>query len=94
LKAVEAARLISRSQNIDKKHPSLQKFAIDISKDPKFQLEGVFEKATVGDLSTYLDIAEDRLKNTYLEQTPLYLFIDEMEIFLKGDESDSFVLLQ
>lgn len=89
LKAVESARLISRSQNIDKKYPSLQKFAIDISKDPKFQLEGIFEKATVADLSAYLDIAEDRLRNTSLEKTPLYIFIDEMEVFLKGDESDS-----
>lgn len=89
LKAVEAARLISKSQNVNKKYPSLQKFAIEVSKDPKFQLEGVFEKATIGDLSAYLDIAEDRLKSTYFGNAPLYLFIDEMEVFLKGDEGDA-----
>lgn len=89
IKAIEAARLIAKAKNVAKRYPSLQRFSVELSKDAKFQLEGTFESATVSDLSTYLHIAEDKLRGVFLENTPLFLFIDEMEVFIRGDETDA-----
>jgi hypothetical protein len=91
-KLVESARLISQAKNVGKRYPNLEKFSVTLSKDPKVQLDGTFEQATVGDLSTYLKMSEDKLKEIYLENNPLFIFVDEMEVYLKGDETDAFRL--
>lgn len=88
-KLIESAKLISQAKNVEKRYPSLQKFSLTLSKDPKVQLDGTFEEATVNDLSTYLQMSEDKLKEVYLEESPLFIFVDEMEVYLKGDETDA-----
>jgi len=89
LKLSEAAKLISQAKNVAKKYPSLQKFSVTISKDPKFEVEGTFENATVSDLAAYLKSTEDKLEEVYLQNRPVFIFIDEMEVYLKGDETDA-----
>ncbi|MCW2266304.1 hypothetical protein M2305_002251 [Gluconobacter cerinus] len=91
-KLVESAKLISQAKNIGKKYPNLQKFSVTLSKNPQFQLDGTFENATVGDLSIYLQLSEEKLEEIYLDRTPLFIFVDEMEVYLKGDETDAFRL--
>lgn len=89
LKLSESAKLISQAKNVAKRYPSLEKFTLNISKDPKFELEGKFENATVKDLATYLNMAEDKLDQVYLDNRPIFIFIDEMEVYLKGDDTDA-----
>jgi len=85
---VEAAKLIAQAKNVGKKYPNLQSFSITLSRNPEIQLDGTFETASLGDLLTYLDLADNALEDVYLEQTPIFLFIDEMETYLKGDPYD------
>lgn len=89
LKLVESAKLISQSKNVANKYPNLQKFSVLLSRSPQVHLEGTFENATTADLTTYLDLAEVKLGYVYLDSTPIFIFIDEMETYLRGDESDS-----
>ena len=88
-KLVEAAKLISQAKNVGSRYPTLQKFSITLSKDPQVKLDGTFENATVTDLATYLNLSEERLETVYLDNKPLFIFIDEMEVYLKGDETDA-----
>lgn len=88
-KLIESAKLISQAKNVGKRYPSLQKFSLTLSKNPKVQLDGTFEEATVKDLATYLQMSEEKLKEIYLDKSPLFIFIDEMEVYLKGDETDA-----
>jgi len=88
-KLVESAKLISQAKNVGKRYPNLQKFSVTLSKNPKVQLDGTFEQATASDLSNYLNMSEDKLKDVYLDKSPLFIFVDEMEVYLKGDETDA-----
>lgn len=89
LKLVESAKLISQAKNVEKKYPNLQKFSVTLSRNPQIQLDGTFENATVGDLSIYLQLSEDKLAEIYLKNKPFFIFIDEMEVYRKGDETDA-----
>lgn len=89
LKLAESAKLISQSKNVGKKYPNLQKFSVLLSRSPEFHLEGTFENSTTADLTTYLDLAEIKLEDVHLDGTPIFIFIDEMETYLRGDETDA-----
>lgn len=88
IRLIEAAKLISKGHNIVSKYPALQKFSVTLSRDPKINFEGTFENATPADLNTYIELAENSLDQVYIRQCPLFLFIDEMETYVKGDSSD------
>lgn len=87
-KALEAAKLISKSSQNRKKYPSLESFQVRLAKDPHVQIDGTFNEAGSEDLVIYLDIAESALEDVYLEGSPIFLFIDEMEIYRRGDHGD------
>lgn len=85
---VESAKLIAQAKNVGKRYPNLQNFSVTLSKNPEIHLEGTFETATPSDLLAYLDLADEALEDVYLDESPMFLFIDEMETYLKGDKSD------
>lgn len=88
LRLIESAKIISKGHNIGSRYPSLQKFSLTLSRDPRINLEGTFENATHEDLKAYIDLAESSLDEVYIRESPLFLFIDEMETYMKGDASD------
>lgn len=85
-KAIEALKLISKSKKVGKRYPSLEKFQATISRDPSIMIEGKFEDAGPEDLDSYLELAETYLENIYLGTAPIYLFVDELEIYKSGDD--------
>ncbi|WP_339948859.1 hypothetical protein [uncultured Albimonas sp.] len=87
-KMVEISKLISQSKNVGKRYPVLKEFHIKLSKNPEIQIDGDFAEATPADLSVYLELAEEKLDSVYLEQRPIFLFVDEMEIYSHGDQRD------
>ncbi|WP_420853572.1 P-loop ATPase, Sll1717 family [Roseicyclus persicicus] len=87
-KSIEAARLISQSEQNRKRYPSLETFQLELSKNPSLTLQGSFAEAGPSDLETYIEIAEDALEEVYLANSPIFVFIDEMEIYKRGDDGD------
>ncbi len=87
-KTIEASKLIAKAENVRRKFPSLEKFHVRLSRDPSIELSGAFELANEEDLLVYLALAEDQLEEIYLEHSPIYIFIDEMEVYRSGDSSD------
>lgn len=93
IKLAETSRLISQARNVGKKFPNLQAFSLNISKNPSLNIEGTFEDATPSDLTAYLGACEEKLEDVYLENFPIFIFIDEMEVYLKENEGDRLRLL-
>jgi len=92
-KAMEAAKLIAKSQNVARRYPAISSFHLRLSRDPAIEIDGTFEDATPEDLETWLSTAESFLEDVYLEQVPLFLFVDEMEIYRRGNRNDELRLV-
>lgn len=91
--AIEAAKLIARNENVARAHPAIESFLVRISRDPAIEVKGSFKDATVQDLKVYLSAAENFLEDVWLENSPIYLFVDEMEVFRTGKDEDEIRLL-
>lgn len=88
VKALEAAKTIARAEKIQRKYPALKQFHATLARDPRIEIEGDFEHASTDDFHIYLDIAAEKLEEIYLRELPIYLFVDEMEVY-KGDEAEN-----
>lgn len=88
-RAIEAAKLIAKNENVGKAHPAIKEFFLRLSRDPSIEISGSFKDSTPDDLSAYLDISENSLDDVYLENNPIFLIMDELEFFRTGDQRDT-----
>ncbi len=88
LKVLEVAKAISRAKHVTKRYPFFTKILARLAKDPYIQLEVDFKDAKPEDLDNYLEIAEQNLGDVYLEHSPIFLLVDEMEVYRSGGSGD------
>ena len=84
-KAVEALKLIARAERMGAKYPALKSFHAKLSRDPSIEISGDFQNATPDDLQSYFKVAEGFLDEVYMAGSPIFLFVDELEVYFSDD---------
>lgn len=87
-KAMEVSKAISRSKHVTKRYPFFKSIMARLARDPSVEINVEFKDALPEDLGSYLEIAEQYLQDIYLECSPIFVLIDEMEIYRSGGEKD------
>lgn len=92
-KSLEIVKAISRAEQVKRKLPALRTFQARLSRDPLIQLDGDFADATINDFETYLEYSMERLEEISMSESPVFLFVDEMEVYRSDDDTHRIEIL-
>ncbi|AZV78519.1 hypothetical protein EBB79_11955 [Parasedimentitalea marina] len=92
-KAVETLKLASKAKFVRKKYPAVKGFRGKVGANPSIEVDGVVEATDIQDFDRLIEDAENALDAVSLETQPVFMFVDELEVYQSNDDEEELKLL-
>jgi len=86
--AVETLKSAAKSKTVGKKYPALKRFKGKAALNPSIEVEGEIEAADMQDFESLIEDAENALDKVSLEKQPVFMFVDELEVYQSNDDTE------